>query len=756
ATPATRPLTFFFFLLLVLFFFSNVAVASLSLSSLPLSLSLSLDLGRLLPRSEDQDRRLARPPCMAHAVPAAQRRIVLVAPRPPPPPHHLIVAATAPHAAHRLPPPPSQLFPLPLPLPPPPPAGYLVRQGTILVAAANPAVVVSSGAAGGVAAAHLPRPALPVASVPIPPRPPLPGMGRVLLANVGEMRNHTLAQFMSAEGLVPSQEEELKRVAVIVQLKKIVMMWIKKVALLRQLPSELIECASATILPYGSYGLGVHGSESDIDILCVGPYYATLEEDFFVILHDLLQNRPEVCEVQCVKSAKVPLMRFKFNGISVDFPYSQLNAFTVPDNVDLSDPYLLKIDETSWRSLSGVRANICILNLVPNLKDFQATLRCLKLWAKRRGIYSHLLGFFGGIHLAVLVAYVCRRFPNASVSALISIFFDIFLHWPWPKPVVLHDQAAHMLRLDGRSLMPIMMPCSPYEWCNSNITRSTYSKIMSEFLRGYSLMKDPKPDFDWCTLFEPYPYSKKYKFFLRILLVAPDLEEVQGYCDPNPTEYVDHDTTEPNAIFYWGLSLTDRNLIDVENLKHEFMRSVDKDNYGGSDGSCCKLELSVVDASQLPKNMLSDTDPLKGPKACWKILGYNLEGKPVYARMLPRYGYSVADGGYPTAVGFKVPSPVPAFGYQQDPRAASGYLIACSAKGPSFRARSAQLVPKTPSKRTTLPCIRHLAASHAFEHQVPSSGLDYRVAGLAHRVGYLLGTFLSGEPKRPFIPLRQL
>ncbi|MQL74424.1 hypothetical protein Taro_006804 [Colocasia esculenta] len=79
---------------------------------------------------------------------------------------------------------------------------------------------------------------------------------------------------------------------------------------------------------------------------------------------------------------------------------------------------------------------------------------------------------------------------------------------------------------------------------------------------------------------------------------------------------------------------------------------------------------------------------------------------------------------------FKIPSPVPAFGYQRDPRAASGYLIVCSAKGPSFRAESAQLVPKTPSERIALPYIMHLAASHAFEHQELSSRLNYRAAGI--------------------------
>lgn len=105
----------------------------------------------------------------------------------------------------------------------------------------------------------------------------------------------------------------------------------------------------------------VHGSESDIDALCIGPFFASmavslpfwlndlndfsvfffpesfrllshwLQEDFFIVLRNMLKSRLEVSEVLCVKDAKVPLIRFKFDGILVDLPYAQLRVLSIPN-----------------------------------------------------------------------------------------------------------------------------------------------------------------------------------------------------------------------------------------------------------------------------------------------------------------------------------------------------------------------------------------------------------------------------------------
>lgn len=101
-----------------------------------------------------------------------------------------------------------------------------------------------------------------------------------------------------------------------------------------------------------------------------------------------------------------------------------------------------------------------------------------------------LLGYLGGVHLAVLAAFICRRHPDASLNALIMHFFQTFAYWPWPKPVTVPEQMFPVAdAIEMRSFMPIQLPSSPYEFCHSNITKSTFWRIRVEFLRGHNMTK---------------------------------------------------------------------------------------------------------------------------------------------------------------------------------------------------------------------------------------------------------------------------
>ena len=93
------------------------------------------------------------------------------------------------------------------------------------------------------------------------------------------------------------------------------------------------------------------------------------------------------------------------------------------------DSALIGIDEKSVLSLNGHRVGMELLDLVPNADVFRGALRCIKYWARRRGIYGNILGFPGGVAYAILVARVCQLYPNAAASTIISRFFRWYSGW---------------------------------------------------------------------------------------------------------------------------------------------------------------------------------------------------------------------------------------------------------------------------------------------------------------------------------------
>ena len=102
-----------------------------------------------------------------------------------------------------------------------------------------------------------------------------------------------------------------------------------------------------------------------------------------------------------------------FDGIEIDLTFARLALKEVAPDQALSDSVLLKnLDQKCVRSLNGCRVTDEILRLVPRVDNFRTALRAIKLWAKRHGIYSNVLGYLGGVSWAMLVARVCQLYPR--------------------------------------------------------------------------------------------------------------------------------------------------------------------------------------------------------------------------------------------------------------------------------------------------------------------------------------------------------
>ncbi|NXU85948.1 PAPOG polymerase, partial [Xiphorhynchus elegans] len=351
-------------------------------------------------------------------------------------------------------------------------------------------------------------------------------------SEIDHMHTQKLIEAMKPFGVFEDKEELYQRTTVLGKLNNLVKEWISELAESKNLPPSIIEHLGGKIFTFGSYRLGVHTKgSSDIDALCVAPSHVE-RSDFFQSFFEKLKNQEEVKNLRAIEDAYVPVIKFDFDGIEIDLVFAKLSMPTVSDDLDLRDDSCLRsLDIRCIRSLNGSRVTDEILRLVPNLENFRLTLRAIKLWAKRRGVYSNILGFLGGVSWAMLVARICQLYPNALASTLVNKFFLIFSKWDWPKPVLLKRLEESFLNLpvwdprvnpsDRYHVMPIITPAYPQQNSTYNVSTSTRAVMVEEFQRGLEVTDEIlKGKSDWSKLFEPLNFFQKYKHYIVLTASA--------------------------------------------------------------------------------------------------------------------------------------------------------------------------------------------------------------------------------------------
>lgn len=357
-----------------------------------------------------------------------------------------------------------------------------------------------------------------------------------------------LEVFLRKTGVFESDDEQEKREAVLGQLNLLVKQFVREVGEEKGLPEGFLQESGGNIFTFGSYRLGVHGKGADIDTLCVAPSHV-LRSDFFGKFVGMLAAHPAVTELAPVPDAYVPVVRLKWSGISIDLVFARLASMTSipPEGVDLSQHSILKtMDEKCILSVNGSRTTDEILRLVPSVPTFHTALRCIKLWAKKRAIYSNAMGYLGGIALALLTARICQLYPAAAPSTIVSRFFRIYASWDWPKPVYLKPIEDYPLPLkvwnpriypsDRNHRMPVITPAYPSMCSTHNVSASTLARMTDEFKRGAEIMMQIESHNEtfaetdetkdevgrWPELFVSSDFFAKHRFFFQILIGAED------------------------------------------------------------------------------------------------------------------------------------------------------------------------------------------------------------------------------------------
>eukprot|EP01083_Nonionella_stella_P017228 48158_1 len=343
----------------------------------------------------------------------------------------------------------------------------------------------------------------------------------------------TLAEVMLSFDLLEDTEEREAREEVMGELNEICTQWAKQTTQEQGFPDELVEDTTCQLFVYGSFRLGVHSKGTDIDCLCIGPMHISHERFFEELVEKRLKERSDVEEMAMVPGAYVPIAKFKFRGISIDFIYARLTMDVVPQPFDIFDNRILRgCDPQSVRSLNGPRVTDLILQLVPNKDVFREALRVIKLWGKRRAIYANVIGFPGGVSYAIMVARCCQLYPNANSSMVVKQFFRLYKLWKWPVPVCLNaieKDSSLMMPVWDRSCnlydkMPIITPAYPAMNSTYNVSTSTLRILKDEFSRGDDILQKSSPieEQQWLSLVEPRDFFNDHKHYMQVTISSDD------------------------------------------------------------------------------------------------------------------------------------------------------------------------------------------------------------------------------------------
>ena len=358
--------------------------------------------------------------------------------------------------------------------------------------------------------------------------------------------------------LFETDKEKQKRQEILFSLKKCVKQAVKNIYKAKGKTDEEANSAGGGVFPFGSYRLGIVGPGDDIDVLCIAPSTGTNEnkdkcerEELFEEMRkqlEKLRNEKEITQILPISEAKVPIIKLIYKDIPIDILVASVSFKSIDEDFNLEDDNVLKnCCKKCILSLNGCRVTNAIFKSLPKdfkIDDFKLTLRAIKLWAKKRGIYSNAMGYPGGVAWAILVAKVCQLYPKCRANILIRKFFEVYSQWDWQNPVQINEIKENVefncplevWKKDNKEICPfyIITPAFPAQNTNSKTNPILKRVMIEEFtmFKEYSekiSIENPNNEYTWKGLFQSSNLFDGYKYFLQIDILSMNKEDFKEW-----------------------------------------------------------------------------------------------------------------------------------------------------------------------------------------------------------------------------------
>lgn len=234
----------------------------------------------------------------------------------------------------------------------------------------------------------------------------------------------------------------------------------------------------------GSRRMGCALPDADLDLVAALPGAPAPAE----LRQRLAAALPEARDVREVTGARVPGLRFRLDGLSVDLVTVATGSLAPADAVG----HRAELGEAAAIALSAVSDAEAVLTAAePHGVAFASLARDAKTWARARGLDSAPCGGLPGLALALLAARTARESGDLPPLVLLRHFFATWAAWDWAEPV--GGAAA------TGDPVTVLTPTAPVRSCTTQVSAAGRDLLAAELYRAWEILEsaedgdDPRP-----------------------------------------------------------------------------------------------------------------------------------------------------------------------------------------------------------------------------------------------------------------------